>query len=97
MLSSTFLRHFKALEDPRVDNHNRRHEMIDILVITILANICGADNWYEICEFAEAKYKFLKKFLKLPNAIPSHDTFARVFSLIDPKGFEKCFKIIEIN
>ena len=91
MLSGTFIRHFIALEDPRVDNHNRRHEMIDIIVITILANICGADNWYEICEFAEAKYKFLKKFLKLPSGIPSHDTFARVFSLIDPKGFEKCF------
>ena len=83
-LSSTFLEHFEPLEDPRLDNHNLRHELTDILVITILGTICGADGWTEIYEFALAKQDCLKTFLSLPNGIPSHDTFGRVFSLIDP-------------
>jgi hypothetical protein len=89
-LSDTFLDYFKALEDPRLDNHNRRHELIDILVITILATICGADTWTEINEFGITKYDWLKTFLHLPNGIPSHDTFGRIFSLIDPRKFEAC-------
>jgi predicted transposase YbfD/YdcC len=91
MLSETFLSHFNDLEDPRIDNHNRRHELHDILAITILGAICGSDTWTEICEFAEAKYEWLKTFLALPSGIPSHDTFGRVFSLIDPELFSTCF------
>lgn len=90
-LSETFLCHFEAVEDPRMDNHNRRHNFHDILVITILGAICGADNWSDICDFADAKIDWLKTFLDLPNGIPSHDTFGRVFSLIDPQEFEECF------
>jgi predicted transposase YbfD/YdcC len=90
-LSSTFLEHFEPLEDPRLDNHNLRHELTDILVITILGTICGADSWTEIYEFALAKQDWLKTFLSLPNGIPSHDTFGRVFSLINPDKFEACF------
>lgn len=90
-LSSTFLEHFETLEDPRLDNHNLRHELTDILVITILGTICGADGWTEIYEFALAKEDWLKTFLSLPNGIPSHDTFGRVFSLINPEKFEACF------
>ena len=78
-LSHTFLEHFDPLDDPRIDNHNRRHKLIDILVITILATICGADTWIEIHEFGVSKYDWLKTFLELPNGIPSHDTFGRVF------------------
>jgi predicted transposase YbfD/YdcC len=91
MLSDTFLKHFIKIEDPRTDNHNRRHELIDILVITILATICGADTWVDIEEFAESKEEWLKTFLKLPHGIPSHDTFGRIFSLMDPEEFEECF------
>lgn len=91
MLSETFLKHFQGMEDPRIYNHNHRHELIDILVITILGTICGADSWPEICEFAEAKEEWLKTFLKLPHGIPSHDTFGRVFSLLNPDFFENCF------
>jgi len=90
-LSSTFLEHFETLEDPRLDNHNLRHELTDILVITILGTICGADGWTELYEFALAKEDWLKTFLSLPNGIPSHDTFGRVFSLINPDKFEACF------
>jgi predicted transposase YbfD/YdcC len=90
-LSDTFLDHFEALEDPRLNNHNLRHNLTDILVITILGTICGADGWIEINEFAVAKEDWLKTFLPLPHGIPSHDTFGRVFSLIDPDKFECCF------
>lgn len=91
-LSHTFLHYFEDLEDPRLNNHpNLRHNLVDILVITILATICGADTWIEINEFGIAKYEWLKTFLELPNGIPSHDTFSRVFSLIDPQKFEACF------
>ena len=90
-LSHTFLHYFEGLEDPRLNNHNLRHNLVDILVITILATICGADTWTEINEFGTAKHEWLETFLELPNGIPSHDTFSRVFSLIDPQKFEACF------
>jgi hypothetical protein len=59
--------------------------------MTILGTICGANGWVEICEFSNAKLDWLKTFLELPNNIPSHDTFGRVFSLLDSETFEKCF------
>lgn len=90
-LNDTFLSHFKILEEPREDIHKILHKFHDILVIAILATICGADGWTEICEFAEAKLDWLKTFLELPHGIPSHDTFGRVFSLLDPHAFEACF------
>ena len=91
-LSPTFLNHFETLEDPRLKNHrNLRHSLTDILVITILATICGADTWIEINEMGMAKYDWLKTFLELPNGIPSHDTLSRVFSLMNPHKFEACF------
>lgn len=90
-LSDTFLQHFEAIEDPRIDNHNRRHELVDIFVITILGTICGADGWNEIYDFAVAKKSWLGSFLALPNGIPSHDTFRRLFLLINPEEFEHAF------
>ncbi len=90
-LSHTFLKHFEPLEDPRPTTHNLRHNLTDILVITILATLCGADTWTEIAEFGEAKEEWLKTFLPLPHGIPSHDTFGRVFALMDPLKFESCF------
>ena len=81
---------FGILEDPRT-GHTKRHELLDILVITLCAVICGADNWVEIEEFGKAKEDWFRRFLKLPNGIPSHDTFGRVFSLLDPEQFSACF------
>lgn len=91
LLANTFLDHFKKLDDPRLHNNNLRHNLMDILVITILGTICGADNWVEISDFGNARHDWLKTFLELPNGIPSHDTFGRIFSLINPETFEKCF------
>ena len=81
---------FQILEDPRT-GHARRHELLDIIVITLCAVICGADNWVEIEEFGKAKEEWFRRFLKLPHGIPSHDTFGRVFSLLDPEQFSACF------
>jgi predicted transposase YbfD/YdcC len=85
-----FLDHFRALPDPRIDR-TKLHPLFDILVITICAVICGADGWEAIEEFGQAKYPWLRRFLALPNGIPSHDTFARVFARIDPEQFQSCF------
>lgn len=91
-LSSTFLQHFESLEDPRMETHrNKRHLLEDILIITILGCICGADTWTDLCEFAECKLEWLETFLSLPNGIPSHDTFNRVLSSLDPEEFNNCF------
>jgi predicted transposase YbfD/YdcC len=65
--------------------------LIDILVITLLGTICGAEGWTEIVDFARAKKDWLKTFLQLPHGIPSHDTFGRVFSLLNPQLFFECF------
>ena len=89
----TLLEHFSVLPDPRRQNHNTfRHELIDILVIAIVATICGADNWIDIERFGQTKEKWFKQFLKLENGIPSHDTFGRLFSILNPDIFEKCFR-----
>ena len=82
--------HFAGLVDPRAERA-QRHELLDIIVITICGVICGADNWVEIEEFGNARLEWLSRFLRLPNGIPSHDTFGRVFSRLDPDQFGACF------
>ncbi len=82
--------YFSELEDPRVDR-TKRHKLIDIIIITICAVICSADTWVDIEAYGESKYEWLKSFLELPNGIPSHDTFARVFARLDPEQLQQCF------
>jgi predicted transposase YbfD/YdcC len=65
---------------------------MDILVISICAMLCGAEDFYSIAEFGRAKESFFRRLLDLPNGIPSADTFARVFSLISARRFETCFR-----
>jgi len=81
---------FEAIEDPRVER-TKHHQLLDIILIAILGVLCGADGWVDIESFGNTKETWLKTFLALPNGIPSHDTFGRVFARIDPKQFETCF------
>jgi predicted transposase YbfD/YdcC len=82
--------HFADLPDPRVER-TKHHALIDILVIAVCAVISGADSWVDIEAYGKAKEAWLRGFLALPNGIPSHDTFGRVFGLLDPVAFERCF------
>jgi predicted transposase YbfD/YdcC len=81
---------FENIEDPRV-NRTRDHKLIDILVIGLCAMITVGENFTDMETFGKAKYEWLKAFLELPNGIPSHDTFNRVFSAINPDHFLECF------
>jgi hypothetical protein len=64
---------------------------MDIIVLAICAVICGAETWVDIENFGRARIEWFKKFLELPNGIPSHDTFGRVFGLLKATAFEACF------
>ncbi len=87
---SSIIEHFKTIQDPRRD-HRKEHLLIDIIFITICAVICGADDWYEIETYGKRKEQWLKTILELPNGIPSHDTFNRVFSSLDPRALQHSF------
>lgn len=78
---------FSDLPDPRLDRQ-KQHKLIDIIAITFCATLSGMDNFVDVEFYAQEKKDFLRQFLELPNGIPSHDTFNRVWGLIDPKEFE---------
>lgn len=80
----------ESVDDPRTFK-NQKHKFIDIMAIAILATISGADTWDDMEDWGNAKAEWLSTFLELPNGIPSHDTFNRIFSLIDPEQFHKAF------
>ena len=82
--------HFSKVTDPRKDR-TKEHKLIDIIAIAICAVICGAEGWTDIENFGKSKHIWLKTFLELPHGIPSHDTFGRVFSMIDAQQFQLAF------
>ncbi len=90
-LESSVLKHFGDLEDPRIER-TKHHPLISIVTIAILAVICGADSWVAIETYGSSKREWLEQFLPLPNGIPSHDTFARVFARLEPQQFQQCFR-----
>ena len=86
----TIVDYFVDVKDPRIER-TKQHKLIDIITIAICAVICGADSWVAIETYAKAKEDWLKQFIELPNSVPSHDTFARVFARINPIEFQECF------
>ena len=83
-------KHFEDLPDPRVTGRCD-HELLDVIVISILAVVCGADGWEDIHHFAVVREPWLRGFLPLPNGIPGVDTYRRIFAALDPEAFHKCF------
>jgi predicted transposase YbfD/YdcC len=87
---TSIIDHFSALPDPRI-LLKTRHKLVDIVAMALCAVVAGADDWVEIAAYAKAKAAWFKGFLKLEGGIPSHDTFGRVFALLDPDAFGKCY------
>ena len=84
------INYFSQMPDPRIERC-KAHLLEDIVFITIAAVISGAETWNEIESYGESKEEWLREHLHLPNGIPSHDTFNRFFSLLDPSVFEAAF------
>jgi len=82
--------YFTGLTDPRVER-SKADLLEDIVFITIATVICGAETWNDIENYRKAKEDWLRQYLPLPNGIPSHDTFNRFFSALDPEEFEQAF------
>lgn len=83
---ATIETHFDSVEDPRLVGKTD-YPLINILVITICGTLCGADNWVAIENFGKAQVEWLSQFLDLEKGIPAHDTFGRVFGLLEPEQF----------
>ena len=82
---------FKELDDPRTGNAGR-HDLLEMLMIALCTVLSGGEDCTDMAEFARAKQEFLRGFLKLEHGPPSHDTFSRLFRLLDPEQFRDCFQ-----
>jgi predicted transposase YbfD/YdcC len=85
-----FTRIFRRLPDPRADN--ARHELLEVLFVALAAVLCGAESCADMADFGQSKEELLRHVLRLEHGIPSHDTFSRVFRLLDPGAFERAFR-----
>lgn len=82
---------FGDIPDPRRGNA-QRHDLLDILTIALVASVCGAESCVDLAGFAGDREPLLRGFLRLENGLPSHDTFSRVFRLLDPAAFGRAFE-----
>ena len=89
-MRNPFLSYFRTMKDHRI-NRKKRHPLVNIVAITIVAVICGMETWDDISFFGKARKNFFSKFLDLTNGIPSKDTFRRFFAALDPQVFETHF------
>lgn len=85
-----FAKIFQRVPDPRADN--ARHELLDVLSIALAAVLCGAESCSDMADFGQSKEELLRLVLGLEHGIPSHDTFSRVFRLLEPEAFERAFR-----
>lgn len=90
MEQKTLFNHFEVIEDTR-DIRGKKHKLIDILIMSIYGTLCGFTDFFNMCDFLELNKEYFIKLLDLKNGIPSHDTFSKVFSLINPKQFMELF------
>ncbi len=81
---------FRGVADPRSGNA-KRHELLDVLTIALTASICGCESCVEFADFGQDREALFREFLSLKNGLPSHDTFSRLFRLIDPATLSECF------
>lgn len=86
----SIIEYLSDLPDPRVDRQ-KEHKLLDILVIAVCAVISGCEACTQMAEYGRRKEPLLRRFLELPNGIPSHDTFSRVLAMVDPRKFQECF------
>jgi predicted transposase YbfD/YdcC len=91
LTAQSIIEYFERVPDPRV-NRTRKHPLSSVLVLSLLAIICGADSFVAIELYGECQQEFLKEFLDLPNGIPSHDTIGRIFSILGPTALEEAFR-----
>jgi predicted transposase YbfD/YdcC len=79
-----------GVTDPRSGNATR-HDLVDVLTIALTASICGCETCVEFADFGEDREDLFREFLSLKNGLPSHDTFSRLFRLLDPQALSSCF------
>lgn len=82
--------YFSDMEDPRLDRR-KKHPLINVIFIAFCAVLCGAEDWVAIAKFGRSRIIWLNQFLDMDNGIPSHDTFNRVFAILEPTYFTSCF------
>ena len=87
---ASLIEHFSRLDDPRVER-NKKHELIDVIVLSVCAVLSGAEGWSDIEEFGRNKLQWLRRYVALANGIPVDDTIARIISALSVTGFQECF------
>jgi len=90
MVQTTLHQSFRTLPDPRVER-GKKHKLLEIIILSVLAVLSGAESYDSIALFGRENISFLKQFLELKHGIPSHDTINRVFQILNPRLFERCF------
>lgn len=88
--SQTFISHFSTLKDPRI-NRKKLYPLMEILFVALCGTVCGAESWRDFVLFGKEKIDFLKRYFPFENGVPSKDTFARLFAVLDPDAFKTCF------